>query len=101
MNAIVKAKSAMTKPVASVAMGRLDQRAGWISLGLNRRELTLDHTLPTGQSFRWRRTGENEFTGVIGTRVVRYRYSCSPMQMIECGQRKGSQNARTQGKYAK
>ena len=69
MNAAI----AMAKPIASVAVGRLDQGGGgWTSLGLNRRELTLDHTLPTGQSFRWRRTGENEYTGVIGTRVVRY-----------------------------
>ena len=43
----------------------------WTSLGVSRRELSLDYTLPTGQTFRWRRTGSGEYTGVIGTRVVR------------------------------
>ncbi len=33
-------------------------------------ELNLDLTMPTGQSFRWRKTGPNAYTGVIGTRVV-------------------------------
>lgn len=34
-------------------------------------ELTLDFTLPTGQSFRWRQTQPHEYTGVIGDRLVR------------------------------
>ena len=42
-------------------------------LGVPRRELTLEFTLPTGQSFRWRQTGAAEFTGVVGQRVVRLR----------------------------
>ena len=42
----------------------------WQSLGAPSAELTLDFTLPTGQSFRWRRTGEAEFTGVVDNRVV-------------------------------
>ncbi|KIY99249.1 hypothetical protein MNEG_8709 [Monoraphidium neglectum] len=45
----------------------------WRRLGTPRRELTLDFTLPTGQSFRWRRTASGEFTGVIGRRVVSLR----------------------------
>ena len=44
---------------------------GFAPLGLPPHELTLEHTLPTGQSFRWRRTGDGEFTGVVGRRVVR------------------------------
>lgn len=42
----------------------------WQSLGAPSAELTLDFTLPTGQSFRWRRTGTAEFTGVVDNRVV-------------------------------
>ena len=42
----------------------------WRSLGTPRAELQLDYTLPTGQSFRWRRTAAGEYTGVIGQRVV-------------------------------
>ena len=47
------------------------------SLGLPASELTLAHTLPTGQAFRWRRApgvtdpGLDVFDGVIGRRAVR------------------------------
>ncbi|GAB4821909.1 hypothetical protein N2152v2_008955 [Parachlorella kessleri] len=49
------------------------QSDGWVSLCTPAAELQLDFTLPTGQSFRWRRTGSDQFTGVIGQRVVRLR----------------------------
>ena len=42
----------------------------WHSLGMPRSELCLAFTLPTGQSFRWRKTGDDEYTGVIHKRVV-------------------------------
>ncbi|GLC39594.1 hypothetical protein PLESTB_000809200 [Pleodorina starrii] len=42
----------------------------WHALGAPPQELQLDFCLPTGQSFRWRRTGDNEYTGVIGDRLV-------------------------------
>lgn len=45
--------------------------AGWTPLGLPPAELALHHTLPTGQSFRWRSAGaEHGYVGVIGRRVV-------------------------------
>ncbi|KAK9863991.1 hypothetical protein WJX84_001937 [Apatococcus fuscideae] len=40
-------------------------------LGTSREELSLDFTLPTGQSFRWRQTGQSEYTGVVANRLVR------------------------------
>lgn len=46
----------------------------WQSLEAPSDELKLDFTLPTGQSFRWRRTGEAEFTGVVDNRVVSCRH---------------------------
>lgn len=42
----------------------------WMSLGASSSELRLEFTLVTGQSFRWRRTGYNEYTGVIQQRLV-------------------------------
>ncbi|KAG2488622.1 hypothetical protein HYH03_012795 [Edaphochlamys debaryana] len=42
----------------------------WRSLGVAPGELQLDFSLPTGQSFRWRCTGEGQYTGVIGPRLV-------------------------------
>ena len=47
----------------------------WQSLGAGPKELTLDFTLPTGQSFRWRQTGVAEFTGVVDNRVVSRNYN--------------------------
>jgi 3-methyladenine DNA glycosylase/8-oxoguanine DNA glycosylase len=45
---------------------------GWARLGTPSEELRLEFTLPTGQTFRWRRTGDAplEYTGVIGQRLV-------------------------------
>ena len=48
----------------------------WLPLGAPLSEVRLDFTLPTGQSFRWRRTGEQEYTGVVHRRVVRARLPC-------------------------
>ena len=42
----------------------------WVSLGTPAAELRLENTLPTGQTFRWRQTGEGEFLGLVGQRVV-------------------------------
>ena len=61
----------------------------WISLGTSAKELRLDNTLPTGQSFRWRKTTEGDYVGVIGQRVVSmrqeeddvlYRVHCRPTE---------------------
>jgi hypothetical protein len=43
----------------------------WQCLEAPARELRLEFTLVTGQSFRWRKTGNQEYTGVIQQRVVR------------------------------
>jgi N-glycosylase/DNA lyase len=44
----------------------------WRSLGLSAGELKLAHTLPTGQAFGWRRSGD-EYHGVLGDAVVAVR----------------------------
>ena len=55
--------------------------AGWQLLDTPPSELRLEFTLPTGQSFRWRRTGPQEYTGVVQQRVVGS--PCSPSLL--CG----------------
>ncbi len=52
--------------------------ARWQSLSCPSSELRLEYTLPTGQSFRWRKTAPREYTGVIKERVVsmHFRYPC-------------------------
>lgn len=47
-----------------------EQGHRWLSLNTPVHELCLHNTLPTGQSFRWRRTAHDTYTGVIGQRVV-------------------------------
>ena len=44
----------------------------WRSLGLSAGELKLAHTLPTGQAFGWRRSGD-EYHGVLGNAAVAVR----------------------------
>ena len=43
---------------------------GWRALGVTRRELCLAHTLPVGQTFRWRPgPRQGAFRGVVGRRI--------------------------------
>jgi len=48
---------------------------GWTLLKTPSKELRLEFTLPTGQSFRWRETcpGSGEYTGVLGRRAMTLR----------------------------
>ena len=47
----------------------------WCSLAMPKEELCLAFTLPTGQSFRWRKTGNDVYTGVVHKRVVSYQHA--------------------------
>lgn len=67
------AAAAGAAPPSRAATAAAAPDAPWQPLGTPRSQLTLDFTLPTGQSFRWRRSGAAEFTGVIGRRVVQVR----------------------------
>ncbi|XP_078440978.1 8-oxoguanine-DNA glycosylase 1 [Wolffia australiana] len=42
----------------------------WELVGVARVELSLPLTLPTGQTFRWRKTGAEQFTGVVGRHLL-------------------------------
>ena len=46
-------------------MAASPEHASWTSLGTSAAELRLDATLPTGQSFRWRRVPGGDFVGVV------------------------------------
>jgi hypothetical protein len=52
----------------------------WRSLGVGRAELCLDLTLLTGQSFRWRKTGPSQYTGVVGAHLVSLRQVCDEVE---------------------
>lgn len=45
----------------------------WCGLGVGRAELCLDVTLPIGQSFRWKLTGQSQYTGVVGPHLISLR----------------------------
>lgn len=42
----------------------------WRALGVGEEELDLHLTLLTGQTFRWRETGEGEYAGLVGRHLV-------------------------------
>ena len=71
--ATVEHRAALPAAAAAAAPIQLVKPLEWRSLGTPALELRLEHTLPTGQSFRWRQTAADEFTGVVGARVVRLR----------------------------
>jgi len=41
----------------------------WRTIPCSITELCLDHTLPSGQSFRWKKNGDNDWVGVLGCSV--------------------------------
>ena len=63
----------------------------WQPLGTPRTELNLHCTLPTGQTFRWKKTGIEEYTGVVASLVARFagnllccnRLSAVPVQLLQ------------------
>ena len=57
---------------ADMSASRAPDGEGWRSLAMPKKELCLAFTLPTGQSFRWRKTGNDVYTGVVHKRVVRH-----------------------------
>ncbi|XP_073036283.1 N-glycosylase/DNA lyase OGG1-like [Primulina eburnea] len=42
----------------------------WTPLNINKSELYLPLTFPTGQTFRWKQTGSLQYTGVIGPHLI-------------------------------
>ena len=67
---ISSSSQARARGQTPIAMGGSDD---WRSLNTPSSELRLEFTLPTGQSFRWRQTGPQDYMGVIQQRVV-----CTP-----------------------
>lgn len=45
-------------------------------------DLDLDATLECGQSFRWKKNGKNDFTGVADGRIIRIKMSCGEIEFI-------------------
>ncbi|XP_071693545.1 N-glycosylase/DNA lyase OGG1 [Rutidosis leptorrhynchoides] len=49
---------------------KIHQNPNWVSLNLNKSELFLPLTFPTGQTFRWKQTTPFQFTGVVGSHLI-------------------------------
>ncbi|KAK6132339.1 hypothetical protein DH2020_033899 [Rehmannia glutinosa] len=47
-----------------------DAAIKWKPLNINKSELYLPLTFPTGQTFRWRQTGASQYTGPVGPHLV-------------------------------
>lgn len=63
-------------------LGIGEEDCKWCSLGVGRAELCLDLTLPTGQSFRWRKTGLSQYTGVVGAHLVSLRQISDEVEFL-------------------
>ncbi|PKI57535.1 hypothetical protein CRG98_022186 [Punica granatum] len=47
-----------------------DVACRWLLLDLDRSELSLPLTFPTGQTFRWKQTGPVQYTGAVGPHLI-------------------------------
>ena len=65
-----------TRCAASMAAVAPEWRLEWQTVQAPRSEVNLHFTLPTGQTFRWKRTAEEEYTGLLGERAVRCPAGC-------------------------
>lgn len=54
----------------SVGQSLAAETPEWVPLDLAESELSLPLTFPTGQTFRWKRTGPLRFTGAVGPHLV-------------------------------
>lgn len=57
-------------PAPPLEQRRMGTEAFWVALGVEPQELRIDVTLVCGQSFRWRATGINEWSSVLGGQIV-------------------------------
>ncbi|KAL3687840.1 hypothetical protein R1sor_014149 [Riccia sorocarpa] len=65
-------------PIAS----RTPEENRWRSLGVSPKELNLALTVVTGQTFRWRSTGNSQFTGVVGSHLISLRQSSEEVSFL-------------------
>lgn len=72
-------------------------RMPWRSLGASGTELRLKYTLETGQTFRWRRTGDAEYTGVVGNRLVQVQQDDKDVRFRVLARTCGSEGGQEKG----
>ncbi|EXB60112.1 N-glycosylase/DNA lyase [Morus notabilis] len=56
----------------------------WVPLNLPQSELSLPLTFPTGQTFRWRKTGPLQYTGAVGPHLVSLKHDASNGDVSFC-----------------
>ncbi|XP_024977233.1 N-glycosylase/DNA lyase OGG1 isoform X2 [Cynara cardunculus var. scolymus] len=74
----IRSKTTLTNSISSYYsskkprkhLKKSPQNPKWVPLNLNKSELFLPLTFPTGQTFRWKQTAPFQFTGVVGSHLV-------------------------------
>ncbi|KAK4276714.1 hypothetical protein QN277_014832 [Acacia crassicarpa] len=56
--------------IDSISDSSKSDPAKWFPLNLPQQELCLPLTFPTGQTFRWKKTGPSQYTGVVGSHLI-------------------------------
>ncbi|KAK4381268.1 N-glycosylase/DNA lyase OGG1 [Sesamum angolense] len=65
-----KRRNILQNPQPLPAAAVVDDAIKWKRLNINKSELYLPLTFPTGQTFRWKETGPLQYTGPIGPHLV-------------------------------
>ncbi|KAL0351517.1 UNVERIFIED_CONTAM: N-glycosylase/DNA lyase OGG1 [Sesamum calycinum] len=65
-----KRRNILQNPQPLPAAAVVDDAVKWKRLNINKSELYLPLTFPTGQTFRWKETGPLQYTGPIGPHLV-------------------------------
>ncbi|KAH9602634.1 hypothetical protein KSS87_005119 [Heliosperma pusillum] len=65
-----KAKLSLSQILKSQDLPNLSSNEGWVPLNLSKSELSLPLTFPTGQTFRWKKTGHLQYTGVVKSHLI-------------------------------
>ncbi|KAL9226148.1 hypothetical protein vseg_001993 [Gypsophila vaccaria] len=65
-----RAKRSLSQILNTENLPKTDSIEEWVPLNLGKSELSLPLTFPTGQTFRWKKTGPLQYTGVVKSHLV-------------------------------
>ncbi|KAK9750649.1 hypothetical protein RND81_02G210900 [Saponaria officinalis] len=93
-----RAKRSLSQILKTQNLPKTDSIVEWVPLNLGKSELSLPLTFPTGQTFRWKKTGPLQYTGVVKSHLVSlkhlengdvaYHIHASSSSLIDCNDAK-------------
>ncbi|KAL2629948.1 hypothetical protein R1flu_014634 [Riccia fluitans] len=77
-----RTRTSCRKLFSPTIASRVTEHQRWRSLGISPTELNLALTVVTGQTFRWRSTGDSQYTGVVGSHLISLRQSAEEISFL-------------------